>query len=86
MQPDTVKRFSLSNLSYGSIAYLASLLGDVVVAKCTDSSLGGAAVNWRRSAGCVRLEKAKVGTGVPGTFGYSDTQLTSESPLTCSEC
>jgi len=27
VQPDTVKRFSLSNLSYGSIAYLVSLLG-----------------------------------------------------------
>ena len=31
MQPDTVKRFSLSNLSYGSIAYLASLLGTLLL-------------------------------------------------------
>ena len=31
MQPDTVKRFSLSNLSYGSIAYLVSLLGTLLL-------------------------------------------------------
>jgi len=31
VQPDTVKRFRLSNLSYGSIAYLASLLGTLLL-------------------------------------------------------
>lgn len=31
MQPHTVKRFSLSNLSYGSIAYLVSLLGTLLL-------------------------------------------------------
>jgi 4-amino-4-deoxy-L-arabinose transferase-like glycosyltransferase len=31
VQPDTVKRFSLSNLSYGSIAYLVSLLGTLLL-------------------------------------------------------
>ena len=31
MQPDTVKRFRYSNLSYGSIAYLVSLLGTLLL-------------------------------------------------------
>jgi 4-amino-4-deoxy-L-arabinose transferase-like glycosyltransferase len=31
VQPHTVKRFSLSNLSYGSIAYLVSLLGTLLL-------------------------------------------------------
>ena len=31
MQPHTVKRFSLSNLSYGAIAYLVSLLGTLLL-------------------------------------------------------